>query len=356
MKTNPKTLIIALVFIMGLSNTGYCQARRVKSTNVPAGECHIPRERQGNTDWFSQAGWGVFVHYLYELQGNSKRIANNGEYTSWDDMVNKFDTDKFAADVAETGASYVIFTMMQVTRYLIAPNQTYNQLTGYKTGEACSTRDLVSDLITSLDKYDIKLMLYWTGDGPRQDKQASDGMGGWDGQVTDEYVSNWARVVAEYGQRYGDKLYGWWVDGCYDFIGYNQDRWSLLAEGLRVGNPRRIIALNNPSMTHVNSSTLEDDFTTGEVPHLGEIPTSRWVDGVQWHALSYLGEFWAREGLRYDRDWLAHYIHKCNQAGGVISIDVLLFSDGSLERSHVVTLKGMNNKLKELKMKDSYYE
>ena len=372
MKTDMKILIMALIFSVGLSGTGYSQTGTEESADVPAGECRIPRERQGNTDWFRQAEWGIFVHYLYDCQGLSTRIAkswefaewgdltnkgqnfgtriaNTEEHTSWDDMINKFDTERFAADVAEAGASYVIFTMMQRTRYLIAPNETYNQLTGYKTGEACSSRDLVNDLLESLDKYGIKLMLYWTGDGPKQDKQASEGMGGWDGQVTDEYVRNWAKVAAEYGNRYGKKVYGWWVDGCYEFIGYNQDRWSMLAEGLRAGNPRRIIALNNPSGTHANSSSREDDFTTGEVSNFGEVPVSRWVDGVQWHSLSYLGKYWCMEGLRYDRDWLAQYIHRCNQAGGVVSIDVLLFSDGSLERSHVITLKGVDKRLKEMK-------
>ena len=239
---------------------------------------------------------------------------------------------------------------MQRTRYMIAPNKLYNQLTGYAEGEACSTRDLVADLIESLDKYNIKLILYWTGDGPRQDKKGAKGIGGWDGQVSDKYVENWANVAAEYGERYKEKVHGWWVDGCYDYIGYNQKRWSILAKGLRAGNPKRIIALNNP-MNHANSSTSEDDFTTGENNKFGEIPSSRWVDGVQWHTLSFLGKDWCSEGLRYDRDWLAEYVHKCNKVGGVISIDVLLFSDGTIERSHIVTLKGMNKRLQEINQK-----
>jgi hypothetical protein len=52
----------------------------------------------------------------------------------------------------QAGAGYVIFTMMQRTRYLIAPNDTYDKLTGYKPGEACSTRDLVENLHRSLEK------------------------------------------------------------------------------------------------------------------------------------------------------------------------------------------------------------
>jgi hypothetical protein len=347
-----RSLLLFLILCIGGTGEQLSAQKRKsksKSTNVPEGVCYIPAERQGNTDWFSEAGWGLFVHYLYDVQCVGNRIANTEEHKSWDDMIHQFNTDQFAADVAETGASYVFFTMMQRTRYLIAPNETYNKLTGYQNGEACSTRDLVADLITSLDKYNIKLMLYWTGDGPRQDKQASDGMGGWNGKVTDHYVENWANVAAEYGDRYKDKVHGWWVDGCYQEIDYNQKRWSILAKGLRSGNSRRIIALNNPSMHHANSSTLEDDFTTGENGEFGEIPSSRWIDGVQWHTLSFLGKDWCSEGVRYDRDWLAEYVYKCNQSGGVITVDVLLFSNGALERSHVVALKGMNKRLQQLK-------
>lgn len=354
MKINQLFLILQIPLFLAISGEVNSQVGKGKINHIKKGESNIPKERQGNTDWFSEAGWGMFVHYLYDVQSVGKRIANTEEHTSWDDMINKFDTEKFAFDVAETGANYVFFTMMQRTRYMIAPNETYNRLTGYKTGQACSSRDLVADLIKSLEKYNIKLMLYWTGDGPRQDKKASDGMGGWNGKVTDKYVENWAEVAAEYGERYKDKVHGWWVDGCYDNIDYNQKRWSMLAKGLRAGNPTRIIALNNPSMSHANSSTKEDDFTTGENNNFGEIPTSRWVDGVQWHTLSYLGKDWGSEGVRFERDWLADYIYKCNQLGGVISIDVLLFSDGSIERSHIVALKGMNKRLQKMKKMNTF--
>src|SRR5208282_2891829 len=142
-------------------------------------EVHNP-----DTDWFRDAHWGVFVHYLWDVQ-NGGHPANNmgtttannlGRTTSWDECMKEFDTEKFAEQIKATGAKYVFFTMMQRTRYLIAPNATYDRLTGYKPGEACSTRDLVRDLYKSLHKRGIKLMLYWTGDGPYEDAQAAKAM------------------------------------------------------------------------------------------------------------------------------------------------------------------------------------
>lgn len=54
---------------------------------------------------------------------------------------------------------------------MIAPNAQYDVYTGYAPGEACATRDLVLDLYDALSPQGIKLMLYWTGDGPHFDQQ-----------------------------------------------------------------------------------------------------------------------------------------------------------------------------------------
>jgi hypothetical protein len=83
-------------------------------------------ERQNpNTDWFRDAGWGVFVHYLWDVQNVGGRENTQGKpSTNWNAFVNEFDTEKFAEQVQETGAPYVFVTMMQRTRYLIAPNAT----------------------------------------------------------------------------------------------------------------------------------------------------------------------------------------------------------------------------------------
>ena len=337
--------VSTIVMLPLMANNGYVQHPALLKDTVPELKSRIPAERAGNTDWFKAAGWGVFVHYLYSVQCAGNRINAMDGTTDWDACVNEFDTEKFAAQIQSTGASYVIFTMMQRTRHLIAPNKTFDKITGYKPGEACSTRDLVEDLYASLHKRGIKLMLYWTGDGPRDDEKAAKAMG-YTEKVSEHYVQQWADVVAEYGERYKDKVAGWWTDGCYEYIGYNKKKWAILAKGLRAGNAKRIIALNNPKMTSSNSSTPEDDYTTGEQNKFGEIPLSRWRDGVQWHILSYLGNEWAAPGLRYTPDFMADYIRKCNTNGGVVSIDVCLFRDGSIETSHLESLKGISRRLK----------
>jgi len=297
-----------------------------------------------NTDWFRAADYGVFVHYLAGLQNNPEHIASLGRETPWDECVNEFDTELFAETMAEVGAGYVIFTVMQVRREMIAPNATYDRLTGYEPGEACATRDLVLDLYDSLSKRDIPLMLYWTGDGPRADEQANAGFQ-FGNPVSTEFVEKWASVVREYGERYGDKVVGYWVDGCYPFIGYTEETLGILVEALKAGNPKRIVALNRGVDAQVMSYTPLEDYTCGEQNRFFDMPAERWLDGEQWHILSYMGSGWGQPGSQYSKRNLAEYVFDVNRRGGVVSIDVMLYRDGSLDRSQVEVLKAVRHEL-----------
>ena len=304
-----------------------------------------------NTDWFRQAGYGVFVHYLEDLQNEPQQIQSLGRRTRWDECVREFDTQRFADAVAETGAGYVFFTMHQRTRFLIAPNSTFDHLTGYKPGEACATRDLVEDLYQALHRRNIPLMLYWTGDGPRQDAQSATALAATP-QVTTDYVTKWASVVQEYGERYGEKVVGWWTDGCYPFIGYDDEKLGIMARALKAGNPQRIIALNPGVEDKVKAYSRHEDFTAGEQNQFLDQPVTRWLGGEQWHILSFLGSgqshigaAWGMPGARYSKQDLIDYVSDVNRAGGVVSIDVLLFRDGSLDRSQIEVLKAQVQEL-----------
>jgi hypothetical protein len=296
----------------------------------------------GKTDWLVAKKYGVFVHYLDGLQNNPEHVTSLGRHTSWDECVREFDVEKFADRMQEAGAGYVIFTVMQRKRFMIAPNATFDRLTGYSPGEACATRDLIEDLYQALEQRGIALMLYWTGDGPCDDPKAAPALG-WpaDGQVTEAFVRNWANVVREYGERYQGKVRGWWTDGCYRFIGYDDKKLGILAEGLRAGCPERIIALNPGVEDRVRAYSRHEDFTTGEQNAFADLPTARFVDGEQWHILSYLGKTWGQPGTAKTKREMAEYVHACNVLGGVVSIEVILYRDGDLDRSQLEVLKAL---------------
>lgn len=309
--------------------------------------CAFGESQNPKTDWFQKAGYGVFVHYLESLQNNPERIHSLGKRTSWDDCVREFDTERFADAMAEAGAGYVIFTVMQISRHLIAPNATFDRITGYKPGGACATRDLIEDLYTSLNRRGIPLMLYWTGDGPRTDEKAGPAYG-CGNPVSTEFVQKWADTFREYGERYGDKIAGIWCDGCYSFIGYDDEKLGILARGLRAGSAKRIIAMNPGVDPQVRAYTRHEDYTCGEQNKFFEIPVDRFLNGEQWHLLSFLsGTWWGAPGAGYTKGELAEYVFDVHQRGGVVSIDALLFRDGSLDRSQVEMLKAVRRELRE---------
>jgi len=311
-----------------------------------------------HTDWFCKAGYGVFVHYLNDVQNNPDTVQSLDRQTSWDECVREFDVNRFADAMAQAGAGYVIFTMHQRTRFLIAPNATFDRITGYKPGEACATRDLVADLHTALSAKNIPLMLYWTGTGPSADAKANAAMG-WQVPIAKDWLLKWAAITEEYALRYGEKVAGWWVDGCYFKHGdlrYDDEKLGILARALKAGNPKSIIALN-PGV-ELAAYSRHEDFTAGEQNRFHEQPLGRWLNGEQWHILSYLGADrggnylgcgWCEPGTRYTKRELAEYIFDVNHAGGVVSVDVLLFRDGTLDRSQLEVLKSLRPALATMK-------
>jgi len=293
------------------------------------------------TNWFAEAKYGLFVHYLYDMQNDPAFATSYGKTTSWDETVNEFNAERFALDASQTGAEYVIFTMMQVLKYMIAPNEAYARYTGYMNGEAASSRDLVEDLYKALNARGIKLMLYWTGDGPRADEQASIGLGldgaksGVEMRINPVFLQRWAEVAREYGERYRDKVAGWWVDGCYEWSGYDQTSMRLLTEALRAGHRDRIIAYNPGINVPIIAYSPYEDYTAGELNDFGPLPESRWLNGEQWHAASHLGAHWGGVGNKYETSYLIDYVRNVAAKSGVVSIDVAVYRDGSIAAEHV---------------------
>jgi hypothetical protein len=131
------------------------------------------------------------------------------------------------------------------------------------------------------------------------------------------------------------------VDGCYPFIGYTDETLGMMGEALKAGNPNSIVAFNRGVDPLVMSYSKEEDFTCGEQNSFYDVPAQRWLDGEQWHILSYMGTGWGQAGSKYTKQELGEYVADVNARGGVASVEVLLFRDGSLDRSQVEMLKAV---------------
>ena len=104
--------------------------------------------RNLNTDWMSNARYGLMVHFL---------PGDQYQY------IESFDAETFADDCKESGAAYVLFTITQ-SGYLCVPSAMHDKYTGKDTS---GQRDLIMDISNSLEARGIKLCLYFIGCGPK---------------------------------------------------------------------------------------------------------------------------------------------------------------------------------------------
>ena len=265
-----------------------------------------------NTDWIKDARVGLFMHLLpSDAQGLER--------------VNDFDVDNLAAQLQTVGAKYLVLTLGQNSGFMNSPNPTYERLTGYQPGERCSKRDLPVYLYQALQPKGIKLMLYLPCQVPNRDERAQAAFGlaqGPNDQPIDiAFAKKWAEVIHDWSSRYGDKVAGWWFDGGYEWIGFNNDIAAIYADAVKRGNPNAIVTFN-PGVSLIRWTKAED-YTAGELNKPFEtVPTERWVDGSQWHALTYLGSAWSKRDTRYPvRRW-ADWVCSVVANGGVVTLDV----------------------------------
>ena len=265
-----------------------------------------------DTDWFRDARYGVFMHFL---PGNPQQLA----------QVNDFDTAALAGQLEAVGAKYFVITLGQNSGFFNAPNATYDRIAGYKAGEKCSTRDLPLDLYRALHPKGIKLMLYLPCQTPNDDRQAQKAFGinaGRGDQRMDlEFAKKWARVIQEWSDRYGDKVVGWWFDGGYEWVGFNESMARVYADAVKHGNPHAI-ATFNPGVSLVRHTRAED-YTAGELNEpFGQVPSSRSVDGSQWHALTFLGKSWSLRDARLPTAGWVDWVRKVVAHEGVVTLDM----------------------------------
>jgi len=265
-----------------------------------------------NTDWFRDAQFGAFMHFL---PGDQKQLA----------LVKEFDVKFLANQLAASGVGYFVVTLGQNSGFLNSPNAAYDRLVGYAPGERCSTRDLPLDLHRALQSKRIRLMLYLPCQPPNEDPQAQRAFGLPEGRADQplnlDAARKWAAVIQEWSDRYGDKVAGWWFDGGYQHVKFDNSVAHIYALAAKHGNPRSIVTFN-PGVKVIHWTDAED-YTAGELNEpFSVVPTARWVDGSQWHALTYLGTAWGRRDTRFsDRQWV-DWVKAVAAMQGVVTLDM----------------------------------
>ncbi len=168
-------------------------------------------------------------------------------------------------------------------------------------------------------------MLYLPCQVPNQDARAQRAFGLPEGKrdqpIDTAFAKKWAEVIHEWSERYGDKVAGWWFDGGYEHIHFNESIADVYAQAVKRGNPKAIVTFN-PGVRVVRWTEAED-YTAGELNEpFREIPTSRWLQGSQWHTLTFLGSTWGQRNTRYPTERWTAWVSAVAAKGGAVTLDM----------------------------------
>lgn len=319
----------------------------------------VSAERYSESTDFMAGKYGIFLHYLASMQ-----LGGSAPLSSWNELVNSFDTDAFAKSADDVGASWVCITLTQSDGLYCIPMPELENMIG---GSKLSTdRDLVLDLYNSLEPYGIKLMLYWIPGATTANTAVAKALGAErrvsgelaGGQSNSDYMLNWTVVknqsslMSAVSERYGEKISGWWIDGCYDSTGFNERVAEQEAAALKSGNKNAVVAFNNG--TKAGDCRFEfEDYSAGEICHPNSIAETdifdysaegRWTElGYQKHFLTFLGSNWGTGGTIYETEKLVkHCYENILSKGAALTLDVRVSGDGTIEADQYAQLARLN--------------
>ena len=318
-----------------------------------------------HTEWFADCGWGVLCHWL----GAPPSSDGGAELTAeaWNRRVDAFDAEGLGRQLEAIGAPYFIITIGQNSGHYIAPNDAYDKYVAIQPSK-CSRRDLVADLYDVLHPRGIELLVYLPSGAPDADPVAVSRLewesgfeGGWPlsrgtrrtGKRLVEFQSKWEEIIREWSTRWGPKVHGWWIDGCYfaDEMYRHSDEpnFHSFAAALKAGNPDALVAFNPGVLTPVVCHTEYEDYTAGEIAEaLPECPGA-WVERnghkARYHVLTYLGEFWCKGKPRFPDDLVVGYTKHVTGKGGVITWDVPIERSGRIPTPYVEQLTAISRSI-----------
>jgi hypothetical protein len=281
------------------------------------------RASRAKTDWFVRAGYGLFIHWTSQvppLRGKIKPYAK---------AVSEFDVSKFVNTVVDSGAGYLIFTANHAEPTFPAPLKTWEY---YHPGWT-TERDLIGELVNELGKHNIRLVMYLASEilgGVR----ASNGVSRL--VSTPQYEEALKNILIEIGNRYGEKIAGYW----FDHLSWSKENYPDLSfqrlwHAVKAGNPDRLVAYNFwqfPVMTEWQDYWADEGAVS--IPPNERYMTIGPAKGLQYHvsvpidgAYMHLKPDTDMEGPIYKDEQLIQFVKACIARQGVVSLGTGISQD-----------------------------
>ena len=204
---------------------------------------------RADTRELQRARYGFMVHWT------SDSFPRHGPRQPYAQAVRDFRVEAFADQMQAGGAGFVVLTTSHAYQYVPAPCAALDRLLPGRTAQ----RDLIGELADALGRRGLQLWLYYHL-GASCDTAWMQASGFFDTDAS-RLFDGWCAIVGELGERYGEKLAGWWFDdGSVNYY-YRSAPWERLATVARRGNPRRLIGFNPWELP---PPTLFMDYFCGE--------------------------------------------------------------------------------------------
>ena len=319
-------------------------------------------------DWMAQGTHGVMVHYLITPKGHSAEE----KAADFNRTIDGFDLNHFMKQFEESGADWLIFTIGQNTGYYNSPNPALEEMLPGRTPR----RDLVMEIARRVKDRGKRFIVYLPVEVSGQAPDVQSALA-WDPGDQKQFLRRYLEFVRAYSVRLGKLHDGWWFDGCYDHIHQGKWNWQDWIDAARAGNPDAIVAFNDGAFCvgRVKALTPLQDYHAGEVHLLwhGQIvndfvptaddlsvtddgrllvrgndarlymPASRFVDGVQWHALvpidSTFNPAVPADRCHYSDEELIGFVLACREVGGAVTLNAPIDAQGHIPETTAAQLK-----------------
>ncbi len=299
--------------------------------------------------WMAQGSFGVMTHYLLSPEGTTpeEKAADLNR------LVDNFDLDAYVAQIEETGADWVIFTLMQGTGFLSSRSEYVDIL---QPGIS-PRRDLIPELGRRLHERGKRLIVYMPSPHTGADPVVKSliGLG------TEGYVERHNELVRELSLKGGKNIDGWWFDSCGP---QENAAWQREMDACRAGNPDAVIAFSGAEFCasggNIQPRCPIEDYHAGEI-HLLEdgkirtdfvyppgednivitaerklrkrgqeakfyMPEGQFIDNVQWHALLPIDLTFnpavPNQYCHYTDKELFQFVDNVKAVGGALTINV----------------------------------
>lgn len=292
------------------------------------------RRSRASTEWLSQAGYGLMFHWT------SQSIGRDGTNKPFAQAVADFPLDRFVEMVAATGAGYVLFTVGHAQPYCPAPLSSWEKYFPGKT----TKRDLIAEMAQALNAKGIKLMCYFP----------THVVGKYPNASSKEFTEMTSDILKEFGERYGEKIAGYWFDGFYQcFEKYPDFSFRDFYNVCKAGNSKRIIAVNSWIYPNV---TEWQDYWAGETANPVGLPVNGTNargpgQGLRYQALLIMEPYWVQQKVemskpQFEAQTLGDYISQCMKNGGAVTINLGIYQDGSVDPRAVDVLKEVRQRIR----------